>query len=143
MPHPLISAKEPHEEDVVKKETGTLTLKQYRELLLAKRADLRSESGEEAVGLAELGRVAEDDQAPILHDHFISLQVKQLDYQTLRQVDAALERLASGDFGICASCGRAISPKRLSAIPWAHCCIACQERVGSAHHPLNAAVRAA
>lgn len=118
----------------MKKKSATPALQwaQYRKLLLAKRADLRSESGEKPVDPVAVDRIAEDDQAPILHDHFISVQVKQLDYRTLRQVDAALDRLDKGEFGICISCGGSISPKRLAAIPWAACCIGCQERMGSA-----------
>jgi DnaK suppressor protein len=120
-----------------------LTATAYRELLLAKRAELMREFGDAVTSFAELGRVAEDDQAPILHDQFISVQVKKLDYQTLKQVDAALDRLATGDFGVCAACGDEISPKRLAAIPWAHCCIVCQERMGPAHQVIQASQRAA
>jgi RNA polymerase-binding transcription factor len=45
-----------------------------------------------------------------------------------RKVEAALERLATGDFGICAACGGAIGLKRLQALPWANNCIECQEQ---------------
>ena len=120
-----------------------LTAEAYRAILLAKRAELISGSCKVAPGLPELGRVAEDDQAPVLHDHFVSLQVKSLDYQTLKHVDAALNRLATGNFGVCAACGEDISPKRLAAIPWALCCIACQERTGSAGAPGRTSQQAA
>ena len=46
----------------------------------------------------------------------------------LRRVEAALERIATGDFGICAGCGVAIGLKRLQALPWANNCIECQEQ---------------
>lgn len=46
----------------------------------------------------------------------------------LHKVEAALERIASGDFGICAACGRAIVLKRLQALPWVNNCIECQEQ---------------
>jgi DnaK suppressor protein len=46
----------------------------------------------------------------------------------LRKVEAALERIATGDFGICAACGGAIGLKRLQALPWANNCIECQEQ---------------
>lgn len=120
-----------------------LTAEAYRAILLAKRAELTSASGHAVPILTESGRVAEDDQAPIFHDQFISLQVKRLDYQTLTQVEAALERMAAGDFGVCTSCGENISPKRLAAIPWAHCCISCQEHIGPADAPASAHQQAA
>lgn len=46
----------------------------------------------------------------------------------LRRVELALERISSGDFGICAGCGGAIGVKRLRAVPWASNCIECQEQ---------------
>lgn len=119
-----------------------LKAEDYRAILLAKRAELTRTIGLVPPSLTELGSVA-DDQAPILHDHFVSLQLKQLDRQRLKQVDAALERLANGDFGICTECGGNISSKRLAAIPWADYCIACQELVGSARAPAGTQGQAA
>ena len=45
----------------------------------------------------------------------------------LRQVEAALRRIHDGSFGSCFECESAISQKRLAAVPWATCCIRCQE----------------
>ena len=47
--------------------------------------------------------------------------------KALRLVDAALRRAHEGSFGVCIECDDAISPKRLSAAPWAARCIQCQE----------------
>src|SRR5580704_17764481 len=47
----------------------------------------------------------------------------------MREVRAALQRMDAGSFGICVECEENINPKRLAAIPWASCCIVCQERV--------------
>jgi DnaK suppressor protein len=46
----------------------------------------------------------------------------------LRKVEAALERIAAGEFGVCAVCGVAIGLKRLQALPWANSCIECQKQ---------------
>jgi DnaK suppressor protein len=45
----------------------------------------------------------------------------------LREVRAALERIAGGSYGVCLHCEEEISQKRLKAMPWATLCIACQE----------------
>jgi DnaK suppressor protein len=45
----------------------------------------------------------------------------------LRDVKAALRRIYDGNFGSCIECESAVSPKRLSAVPWAKRCIGCQE----------------
>jgi DnaK suppressor protein len=46
----------------------------------------------------------------------------------LRNVRAALGRIAEGTYGTCIECDEEISQKRLHAVPWAAFCIACQER---------------
>jgi DnaK suppressor protein len=45
----------------------------------------------------------------------------------LRRVDAALERIEQGLYGTCATCGVAIEPRRLQALPWALRCTGCEE----------------
>jgi DnaK suppressor protein len=44
----------------------------------------------------------------------------------LRLVDAALTRIEQGAYGVCASCGDEINPKRLEALPWTQLCLRCQ-----------------
>jgi DnaK suppressor protein len=46
----------------------------------------------------------------------------------LRKVEAALQRIATGDFGVCAACGGAIGLKRLQALQWTNTCLECQEQ---------------
>ena len=43
----------------------------------------------------------------------------------LAALDRALARYASGDYGRCESCGRAIAPERLAARPSTNVCIDC------------------
>jgi RNA polymerase-binding transcription factor len=45
----------------------------------------------------------------------------------LRQVAAALQRMADGDYGRCVDCGNEIEIERLRAVPWAFRCTADQE----------------
>ena len=102
----------------------------YREMLVEKRRSVLAALGTKFDTLAGMGRVAEDDQAQITHDEFISLRINGLDYSQLRMVEEALDRLDSGDYGVCLSCEEAIAPKRLEAIPWARYCVVCQDLVG-------------
>jgi len=46
----------------------------------------------------------------------------------MREVEAALERMDMGNFGVCDACGGLIGLKRLQAMPWAKKCIECQEQ---------------
>jgi DnaK suppressor protein len=102
----------------------------YRAMLVAKRRSVMAALEVKFDTQSRMGRVAEDDQAQISHDEFISLRMNGLDYSQLRMVEEALDRLDSGDYGVCLSCEEAIPPKRLQAIPWARYCVICQELVG-------------
>lgn len=48
---------------------------------------------------------------------------------TLKQVEIALERIDSGDYGRCERCGNNIPAARLQAIPYAEYCIECREEL--------------
>jgi DnaK suppressor protein len=102
----------------------------HRARLMEKRASVLSGLGMRFDTLAGMGRVAEDDQAQLSHDEFVNLRINGLDYLQLRLVDEALDRLATGDYGICLGCDEPIAEKRLRALPWARYCVACQEKVG-------------
>ena len=52
----------------------------------------------------------------------------QRDWQELRDVDAALERITRGTYGTCAACGTVIPAERLAAYPTAKRCLPCQTR---------------
>ena len=102
----------------------------YREMLIEKREDVLSALGVKFDTLARMGRVAEDDQAQITHDEFVSLHLNRIDYSQLRLIEEALDRLDAGDYGTCLGCEEPIAPKRLQAVPWARYCIQCQETIG-------------
>jgi DnaK suppressor protein len=102
----------------------------YRSALLDKRGKVLSGLGMKFDTVARMGRVAEEDQAQVSHDEFVSLQLNSLDYLQLRLVEEALDRLNSGDYGVCLACDLPIPPKRLEALPWARYCVPCQEEIG-------------
>lgn len=99
----------------------------YHRMLLEKREQVMAGLGAKFDTLANMGRIAEEDQAQIDHDEFVSLRLNSLDYGQLRLVEEALDRVRSGDYGICLSCEHPIPPKRLQALPWARYCVPCQE----------------
>jgi RNA polymerase-binding transcription factor DksA len=43
----------------------------------------------------------------------------------LKHLDDALTKLATGTYGVCEDCGKAISPDRLEALPAARSCFDC------------------
>ena len=46
----------------------------------------------------------------------------------LQAIDAALQRIEDGTYGICSKCGEAIPEERLEALPWTTVCIDCKRR---------------
>jgi DnaK suppressor protein len=103
----------------------------YRQMLLEKREQVISGMGVKFDMIAKMGRVAEEDQAQLSHDEFVSLRLNSLDYGKLRMVEEALDRVQSGDFGVCLACEQPIPSKRLQALPWARYCVPCQEEIGT------------
>ncbi len=49
--------------------------------------------------------------------------------QTLREIDAALQRIEDGTYGICEEDGSPIRKARLRALPWARLCVGCQRKL--------------
>lgn len=45
----------------------------------------------------------------------------------LRNIDNALEKLDSGNYGLCERCGLRIREERLEALPYVRFCLSCQE----------------
>ena len=114
---------------------GRKEVESYRRMLLDKKARVLSNLGAKFDTLAAMGRVAEEDQAQLSHDEFISLSLNSIDYQQLGLVEEALDRMTVGDYGRCLGCGDPIPAKRLRAIPWARYCVPCQERSASPPFP--------
>jgi DnaK suppressor protein len=55
-------------------------------------------------------------------------QLRGREEQHLIQIEAALTRIEAGAFGRCQTCGKAIAPERLEALPWALDCIDCHAK---------------
>lgn len=57
-----------------------------------------------------------------------SLELLERDESTVREVLAALERIKTGSYGLCETCGNAILKERLKLVPHARNCIECQRK---------------
>ncbi len=69
------------------------------------------------------------------HDEWLFLKQNRLECELLRELEAALRRLAKGEYGICQGCREPISAIRLEALPWARFCVGCQEAAALAESP--------
>jgi DnaK suppressor protein len=47
-------------------------------------------------------------------------------FETVKEIERALELLEAGEYGRCTSCGQQIPQERLAALPWAALCVPCR-----------------
>lgn len=66
-----------------------------------------------------------DDQASATENDVVIESLDSLERSELRNISDAIERIKSGSYGKCLSCGKPIGHKRLNAVPYARCCIDC------------------
>jgi RNA polymerase-binding protein DksA len=66
-----------------------------------------------------------EDRAIELENQEALEVIEGSDIREIRQIQAALKRIAEGKYGICAKCGQSIDPRRLKALPTAVTCISC------------------
>lgn len=96
------------------------------ELLGHVRAYLHGSGNPDKLSLADsLDEAGDWVQADIFNKADIALLEHEL--AELNDIDAALRRLAEGNYGICTGCGQAISAERLLAQPTAQTCLACKQ----------------
>ena len=73
------------------------------------------------------GRV-HDSGEEALADQLVDIELAAIDrhVQEIRDIDAALMRIATGNYGECCDCQEPIAIERLAAYPTARRCIICQ-----------------
>ncbi len=74
--------------------------------------------------------IAQDaaDKAESSYTKEFLLSLSDAERDQLFQIDAALKRIESKDFGNCQVCQKEIGKKRLNALPWTPLCIECQQK---------------
>jgi DnaK suppressor protein len=108
----------------------------YKERLLALRARLRGDVRQLADSALKKSRSEGSGDlssmpihmADIGSDNFeqeFTLSLMESEGSTLTKIEAALERIEDGTYGLCEECGIRIPKKRLEAIPFAVLCVKC------------------
>lgn len=62
------------------------------------------------------------------YEQDITFGLIEAEQQEVQEIDAALERIRDGSFGVCEGCNEPIKPTRLKAIPHARLCIECKRK---------------
>jgi DnaK suppressor protein len=111
-------------------------LERQRQLLLEERATyveqasaLRAEA-ESLVEEMEPGDIQFDEESgeggTVTVDRERDLALSAQALAAVEEIDAALQRIERGTYGVCENCGELIPAARLEALPYARLCIACK-----------------
>jgi RNA polymerase-binding transcription factor DksA len=101
----------------------------------------RAQLGQRKGGLNEIAR--EEQQAFSLHmadagtdefDRDFALSILSSDQNALYEIDAALDRIRLGTYGVCEISGQQIEAERLVAIPWTRYSAAAQRELEDGGH---------
>ncbi len=100
----------------------------YRAALQAKQAQLaQALRHREEITIQKSPDLLEETQ--LASDRDMVIRGLNRESSLLRDVNAALQRVANGSYGVCLHCEEPINPKRLDALPWAAYCVKCQEEI--------------
>ncbi len=125
---------QPPEKPAPKTKFSEEELDEFRQLLLAKRAELIGDVDHmtnEALRDSQPGGVGNLSNVPIHMadvgsdnwEQEFTLGLVANEQQRLKKIDAALQRIADHTYGICEATHKPIGKQRLRAKPWARYCI--------------------
>lgn len=104
-------------------------LLEQRSSLLAQLASLRGGNvGRAQASDEHFGGQKEDSRAQMETERELEFTLDARESAELDAVDAALQRIADGNYGVCVDCGSDIAAARLHAAPETPRCLNCQDK---------------
>lgn len=105
-------------------------LKKFKTILESKRDQISHSSGKKTYweNMENTRHGDFVDQASDDNEVHVNIRLRQTDAKLLRAIEAAIDRIESGNYGVCTMCDEDISLARLNAVPWTSVCIACKEK---------------
>jgi DnaK suppressor protein len=102
-------------------------LQNIKQALVMQRNILLNEA-EEALNLLPGQTIFPDmgDQASAEIDRSFMLRLRGREQRLLKKIEAAIDKIDNGTFGVCEACGEEINIKRLEARPVTNMCIFCK-----------------
>ena len=105
-------------------------LEYFRQLLTKRLEDLLSQADNTVSGMIAPKENFPDptDRATLESDRNFMLRIRDRENKLIKKIKKALDRIETGTFGICESCGDDISLERLKARPVTTQCIDCKTK---------------
>ena len=102
----------------------------FREVLKERFQEILEEAEKTVTGMTSANENYPDptDRASLESDRNFMLRIRDRERKLLSKIRSALERIDSGEFGICEMCGDDIGEERLKARPVTTLCIACKKK---------------
>ena len=66
------------------------------------------------------------DMSSVTYSRDVLFNLSATQKQRINDIDAALERIDKGEYGICMECEEEISPRRMEVRPFSRYCIECK-----------------
>jgi len=102
-------------------------VRRRRAVLEARLSELLKASGER--DSLEIQPMADPlDQVRQSTERDMAVETLNQQARSIREIQAALVRIAENSYGRCESCEDQIPTKRLHALPWARLCVTCQSK---------------
>ena len=109
----------------------SIHMEYYKKQLLDLRDELltNQKAGQERTKTVELDQtsVGRLSRMEAIQAQAVALESRRRQQLKLQQIKTALQRIETGDFGICPRCGEDIDSRRLDFDPTAPLCIACAQ----------------
>jgi len=105
------------------------TIERFRKLLLKEREEIIGDVKQSYESSQEVGQDGIQDigdEAANVYNKQILLTLNENERMRLKEVDEALDRIASKTYGTCEECGEPIGLKRLEVKPVAKYCVPCK-----------------
>jgi DnaK suppressor protein len=103
-------------------------MNQFRSQLESIRSELLGdvEKSNQNLKESEAGQMADiSDHAARTYSRQLEGELGEQEWQKLKQVDMAIEKIAEGEYGVCAQCEASIPEARLKVVPYTEFCTQC------------------
>jgi len=114
-------------------------LEYFRKLLALMLEEAQQKGDSTLEELTDSNEVFADpaDRATAESDRSFTLRIRDRERRLIRKIQAALQRIEDGSYGICEECGEDIGVPRLKARPVTKLCINCKSKQEEDEHLRN------
>ena len=107
-------------------------LNQFRSQLKSIRSELLGdvEKSNQHVKENQNGQIANiSDHAAHTYNQQLEGELGEQEWQKLKRVDVAIEKISEGDYGVCTQCEDSIPEARLKVVPYTEFCTQCLSEI--------------